>query len=370
MDLGEAAARASSTFSSLPFFPAYSSGQFTPPANFGQSFAGFPNFSSAPSFFPSFSNSFPTLPTYGSSGNVFQQLAAKSAQEHALLDAKTKATIANTPVATQTGTDSSGPYDPADVEAYIRNKAASLRIDPDIAFRVANSEGLHTYVGDNNTSFGPFQLHYNQNGEGGQGDAFTAQTGLDARDQTTWKPQVDWVLNGLAAGKFDWTPWHGATAQGIVGKMGLGTYTGTVPDYVPKTTVKTPAILTAEKIMADTSGVPYHFGGVDPATGTDCSGYVAAVFQKAYGIQLPHNTQAMVNSGMMDPVANPQPGDLVFFNMEYNNPNLQHVGIYLGGGQMINDTDYGGKSGVQHADISQGSWWWNQHPQFYRVRGT
>lgn len=58
----------------------------------------------------------------------------------------------------------------------------------------------------------------------------------------------------------------------------------------------------------------------------DCSGFVSYVFAQA-GISLTSYTFQMKNE--LVPTSNPQPGDIVFSN-GYN-----HVGIYVGNGQMI-----------------------------------
>lgn len=59
----------------------------------------------------------------------------------------------------------------------------------------------------------------------------------------------------------------------------------------------------------------------------DCSGFVSYVFAQA-GISLTPYTFTMATE--LVPTSNPQPGDIVFTN-GYN-----HVGIYVGNGQMIN----------------------------------
>jgi cell wall-associated NlpC family hydrolase len=74
-------------------------------------------------------------------------------------------------------------------------------------------------------------------------------------------------------------------------------------------------------------GVPYRWGGASPA-GFDCSGLVMYVYAQL-GISLPHFAAAQYGYG--SPVSRDQlqPGDLVFFE------NLNHVAIYIGGGQVV-----------------------------------
>jgi peptidoglycan DL-endopeptidase CwlO len=75
-------------------------------------------------------------------------------------------------------------------------------------------------------------------------------------------------------------------------------------------------------------GVPYVWGGSTPR-GFDCSGLVMYVYAQL-GISLAHFTGAQWSETMPISMSQAQPGDLVFFN------GVSHVGIYLGGGQMIN----------------------------------
>jgi cell wall-associated NlpC family hydrolase len=75
-------------------------------------------------------------------------------------------------------------------------------------------------------------------------------------------------------------------------------------------------------------GIPYVWGGSSPATGFDCSGFVAYVYAQV-GVSLPHHAASQYSYGT--PVSRDQlePGDLVFFD------GLGHVGIYIGGGQFV-----------------------------------
>lgn len=74
-------------------------------------------------------------------------------------------------------------------------------------------------------------------------------------------------------------------------------------------------------------GTPYVYGGTSPS-GFDCSGFVQYVYKNAAGISLPRTTYDQIGVGSRVSQDQLQPGDLVF-------PDTGHVGIYIGGGQMI-----------------------------------
>ncbi len=108
----------------------------------------------------------------------------------------------------------------SDKEAFIRSEAAKRGINPDIAMAVAKSEGFNSYVGDQGTSFGAFQLHYKNSIPGlsnsGLGDTFTGKTGLDARNPNTEKEQIQFALDQAAkTGWGDWHGWKGSQWAGI-----------------------------------------------------------------------------------------------------------------------------------------------------------
>ena len=82
-------------------------------------------------------------------------------------------------------------------------------------------------------------------------------------------------------------------------------------------------------------GVPYVWGGTDPSKGLDCSGFTKLVYGDL-GISLPRTSSQQATAGT--PVASlaaARPGDLVFFDNDPGRPGVDHVGIYVGGGQMI-----------------------------------
>jgi cell wall-associated NlpC family hydrolase len=87
-------------------------------------------------------------------------------------------------------------------------------------------------------------------------------------------------------------------------------------------------------------GKPYVYGAAGPNS-FDCSGLVQYVWGKA-GVYLSHYTGSQYSEGSHVSRSQLEPGDLVFFvgsDGSYSAPG--HVGIYIGGGQMI-DAPYTG----------------------------
>jgi hypothetical protein len=77
-------------------------------------------------------------------------------------------------------------------------------------------------------------------------------------------------------------------------------------------------------------GVPYVWGGTDPAKGLDCSGLVQKVYSEL-GYDLPRVSYQQAEAGRpVDGLANAQPGDILAFGSP-----VHHVGIYIGDNQMI-----------------------------------
>jgi hypothetical protein len=117
----------------------------------------------------------------------------------------------------------SGLTDVSGTEAYIREAAAKRGIDPDVAVKVARSEGLgpgvwqSNYVkgGKRETSYGPFQLLVG----GGLGDKFQKVYGKSPADPSTVNQQIDFALDEAAQG--GWSPWYGAAKVGVGARTGL-----------------------------------------------------------------------------------------------------------------------------------------------------
>ena len=92
-------------------------------------------------------------------------------------------------------------------------------------------------------------------------------------------------------------------------------------------------------------GLGYSYGGVGPGA-YDCSGFTMMAFATV-GIKLPHSATTQFNYGAPVSKADLQPGDLVFF---YSGPG--HVGIYVGGGMIVDARNE--RVGVVYTSIDTG----------------
>ncbi|WSH67106.1 hypothetical protein U8Q05_12120 [Rhizobium ruizarguesonis] len=124
-----------------------------------------------------------------------------------------------------------------DIASYISQAAAKRGIDPDIALRVAKSEGgldswnlQSTYKknGVQEPSFGPFQLYKG----GGLGNDFMRKTGLDPALAQNGPAGVDFALDH--ASKNGWGAWYGAGKAGIGNFEGIGGASKSAADAVNK----------------------------------------------------------------------------------------------------------------------------------------
>ena len=119
----------------------------------------------------------------------------------------------------------------------------------------------------------------------------------------------------------------------------------------PPTSLSSGAVDIARRYL----GVPYRFGGSDPASGLDCSGLVQLVFHQL-GSNLPRTAQLQYNQTNRLSADELRPGDLVFFAHTYSDPHdwITHVGIYIGDGQQINAPTEGQVVSIQ--PVFSGFW--------------
>jgi cell wall-associated NlpC family hydrolase len=99
-------------------------------------------------------------------------------------------------------------------------------------------------------------------------------------------------------------------------------------------------------------GINYRFGGTNPDTGLDCSGFVQLVFKEAIGILLPRSAREQSEVGAVIAPHELKPGDLVFFNTMRHA--FSHVGIYLGDNRFMHAPRTGAEVRVE--DMRQSYW--------------
>lgn len=99
-------------------------------------------------------------------------------------------------------------------------------------------------------------------------------------------------------------------------------------------------------------GIHYRFGGTNPATGLDCSGFVQLVFKEAMGILLPRTAREQSEVGAAIAQHELKVGDLVFFNTMRHA--FSHVGIYLGDNRFLHAPRTGAEIRVE--DMRQNYW--------------
>lgn len=80
-------------------------------------------------------------------------------------------------------------------------------------------------------------------------------------------------------------------------------------------------------------GTPYVWGGAAPG-GFDCSGLVMYAWGRA-GVSLPHYTVSQYNATTQIPIADAQPGDIVFYDIPGGGAQPAHEALYIGNGQVV-----------------------------------
>lgn len=151
----------------------------------------------------------------------------------------------------------------------------------------------------------------------------------------------------------------GTDISSLANSLGLGSTTAvsalkglTAPGTAPAAgaATGTDVVAMAKKYI----GVPYVWGGTNPATGMDCSGFTQRVF-KDLGIEIPRVVSDQMRQGTpVASLAEAKPGDLlVSFGGD-------HISIYLGNGKAI-DAPVPGKT-IQIRDA------WEQRSNLTSIR--
>ena len=79
-------------------------------------------------------------------------------------------------------------------------------------------------------------------------------------------------------------------------------------------------------------GGRYKFGGSDPHTGVDCSGFTKYVMQHGAGVSLNRSSASQSKQGTAISADQMQPGDLIFYG---SGRGINHVAMYIGDGKVV-----------------------------------
>jgi NlpC/P60 family/Putative peptidoglycan binding domain len=116
------------------------------------------------------------------------------------------------------------------------------------------------------------------------------------------------------------------TAPLVAGVAGVGQRTATAAPG-------SPAAVAVRFALAQL-GKPYRWGADGPAS-FDCSGLVQTSYRAA-GVALPRVSRQQYRAGRHVPLTGLRAGDLLFFARDTSNPKtINHVGMYLGRGRMV-----------------------------------
>ena len=109
---------------------------------------------------------------------------------------------------------------------------------------------------------------------------------------------------------------------------------------------------TAIEFAVRETGKPYVWGATGPSS-YDCSGLMLRAFESA-GVILPRVSRDQYHAGAHVPVAQAQPGDLLFWAYDTSDPDtIHHVALYLGGGKMMEAQQTGVPLGVRNVSFTE-----------------
>ena len=185
----------------------------------------------------------------------------------------------------------------------------------------------------------------------GTGDSATFTQALAAALGGNGATDVASLTDGLGLG----------TSLGLGGTLGLGSAapagTAALTGAQATGTVHTGGAATGNDVVSVAKkyiGVPYVWGGTNPATGMDCSGFTQRVF-KDLGVGLPRVVSDQMRQGTpVASLAEAKPGDLL---VSFGG---NHISIYLGNGKAI-DAPVPGKT-IQIRDA------WEQQSNLTSIR--
>ncbi|MGP1349760.1 MAG: C40 family peptidase [Stomatobaculum sp.] len=79
-------------------------------------------------------------------------------------------------------------------------------------------------------------------------------------------------------------------------------------------------------------GGRYVYGGTDPHSGVDCSGFTRYILSNAAGVSVGRTSRDQACEGTTISAGEMQPGDLLFYG---SGSYVSHVAMYIGNGQIV-----------------------------------
>ena len=102
----------------------------------------------------------------------------------------------------------------------------------------------------------------------------------------------------------------------------------TIPEADKNGDIRTRIVNYAVKFV----GNPYRWGGTNPNTGADCSGFIQYVMEHAAGVELNRTSRQQAVEGQAIPSSVMEPGDLLFYS---SGKEIDHVAMYIGKGKIV-----------------------------------
>lgn len=102
-------------------------------------------------------------------------------------------------------------------------------------------------------------------------------------------------------------------------------------------------------------GMQYKWGGSNPTTSFDCSGFIQYVLGK-FGVQAPRVSFQQAQMGKRVGLNELQAGDLVAWDNSNRNNGADHIALYIGNGQVMEFYRSGKPSRIRKVSGDEGAW--------------
>lgn len=102
-------------------------------------------------------------------------------------------------------------------------------------------------------------------------------------------------------------------------------------------------------------GMQYTWGGSNPSSSFDCSGFTQYVLGK-FGVTLPRVSFQQANYGKRTSISSLKAGDLVAWDNSSRNNGADHIALYIGNGRIMEFYSRGKPSRIRRLGKNEGAW--------------